>query len=57
MIADGLHIMGIAPQEERLIEFIAQLVRLDNGNTPSLRESVIKASGYDYDDLQKQRYY
>lgn len=55
MIADGLHIMGIAPQEERLIEFIAQLVRLDNGNTPSLRESVIKASGYDYDDLLKNR--
>ena len=53
MIADGLHIMGIAPQEERLFEFIAQLVRLDNGNTPSLRESVIKASGYDYDDLLK----
>ncbi|HEX2956151.1 MAG TPA: cobaltochelatase subunit CobN [Chitinispirillaceae bacterium] len=55
MIADGLHIMGNAPQGERLIEFIAQLVRLDNGNTPSLRESVIKASGYDYDDLLKNR--
>lgn len=55
MIADGLHTMGRAPEGERLVEFLAQLVRLDNGNVPSLRESIVSAMGYDYDDLLKHR--
>lgn len=55
MIADGLHIMGNAPTGERLSEFVVQMVRLDNGNVQSLREAVIAAMGFDYDDLLKHR--
>lgn len=55
MIADGLHTMGLAPENERLVEFLAQMVRLDNGAVPSLREAVVSAMGHDYDDLLKHR--
>ncbi|NLD92506.1 MAG: cobaltochelatase subunit CobN [Fibrobacter sp.] len=55
MIADGLHTMGIAPEGDRLVEFVTQMVRLDNGTIPSLREAVIVSMGYDYDDLIKCR--
>lgn len=55
MIADGLHTMGKIPEKQRLIEFLAQMVRIDNGSVPSLRESVIEAMGYDYDELLKYR--
>ncbi len=51
MIADGLHTLGVAPEGERLVEMIVQMMRLDQGNIPSLRESVIEVMGYDYDDL------
>lgn len=55
MIADGLHTMGLAPEGERLVEFLTQMVRLDNGNVPSLREAIVSAMGHDYDDLLKHR--
>ncbi len=55
MINDGLHTMGTPPPPERLPEFLVQLTRLANGGVPSLRESVLNALGYDYDDLQENR--
>lgn len=55
MINDGLHIMGKAPEEDRLVEFLVQLTRLPNGDTPSLRESVLNAMGHDYDDLLENK--
>ncbi len=51
MINDGLHIMGKAPENDRLAEFIVQLTRLPNGNIPSLRQAVLNAWNYDYDEL------
>ena len=51
MITDGLHTMGEAPEGERLIEFLTQLMRLPNGDIPSLREEVLAVTGYSYDDL------
>jgi len=51
MINDGLHIMGKAPENDRLVEFLVQLTRLSSGDVPSLRESVLGALGYDYDEL------
>lgn len=51
MINDGLHTLGLAPEGERLVEFIGQLTRLANGSVPSLRESIITRMGFDYDDL------
>jgi cobaltochelatase CobN len=55
LINDGLHIMGRPPQGEALINCLAQLTRLANGDTPSLRESVLAADGYDYDQLLEKR--
>ncbi|MGQ9499079.1 MAG: cobaltochelatase subunit CobN, partial [Dissulfurimicrobium sp.] len=51
MINDGLHVMGKAPEGDRLVEFLVQLTRLPNGSTPSLRESILSVLGYDYDEL------
>ncbi|PXF58407.1 MAG: hypothetical protein C4B58_06790 [Deltaproteobacteria bacterium] len=55
MINDGLHIMGKAPEQDRLVEFLVQLTRLPNGDTPSLRESVLNAMGHGYDDLLENK--
>ena len=51
MINDGLHVLGVAPEGDRLVDFLVQLTRLSNGDVPSLRESIIAAFGYDLDDL------
>ena len=51
MINDGLHTLGQAPQGEALVNCLAQLTRLDNGGSPSLRRSIIEARGHDYDRL------
>jgi len=55
MINDGLHTFGLPPEGERLNEFITQLTRLDNGAAPSLREAVVTASGFSYDELIANR--
>ncbi|MGD8834837.1 MAG: cobaltochelatase subunit CobN [Desulfobacteraceae bacterium] len=55
MINDGLHVMGTPPQDRRLEEFAVQLTRLANGDTPSLREAVVRAMGFDYDDVLDNR--
>lgn len=54
-INDGLHIMGIVPEGEGLAELITQLVRLKNGDVPSLREAIARQWGYDYDKLLQYR--
>jgi len=43
IIKDGLHIFGLAPVDERFREMIYALTRLENGKTPSLRESIASA--------------
>ncbi len=55
MINDGLHILGKVPEKEKLIEFLVQLTRVQNGKIPSLRESIIKAMGFDYDHLLENK--
>ncbi|MBM9616145.1 cobaltochelatase subunit CobN [Desulfobulbus rhabdoformis] len=55
MINDGLHTMGLAPEDERLVEFVVQLTRIANGSVPSLRESLVAAMGCDYDDVLENR--
>lgn len=42
-IRQGLHIFGQAPQGEKLREFYLALLRLDNGEIPSLLEAVAAA--------------
>ncbi|HIQ37629.1 MAG TPA: cobaltochelatase subunit CobN [Desulfocapsa sulfexigens] len=55
MIADGLHTLGLAPEEERLQEFLVQLTRLANGSVPSLREAVLEEMGFTLDELLASR--
>ncbi|HML31745.1 cobaltochelatase subunit CobN [Sporomusa sphaeroides] len=51
-IRAGLHILGEAPQDEVLTEFILALTRVDNGAVPSLPQVIAKAAyGYDYYQL------
>ncbi|PDW01596.1 cobaltochelatase subunit CobN [Candidatus Viridilinea mediisalina] len=54
-ISDGLHTLGEAPEGAQLVEFLVQLVRLPNGDVPSLRELLARQWGYDYDTLLAQR--
>ena len=55
MINDGLHTLGRYPEGDRLVEFLVQLTRLNNGDVPSLREEIAAAWGYSYDDLTNRR--
>ncbi|MDR0378419.1 MAG: cobaltochelatase subunit CobN, partial [Candidatus Accumulibacter sp.] len=55
MIADGLHVLGQAPEGARLTEFAVQLTRIANGEVPSLRESLAEALDVDYDRLLANR--
>ncbi|HEC96563.1 MAG TPA: cobaltochelatase subunit CobN, partial [Nitrospirae bacterium] len=54
-INDGLHIFGTVPEGEGLTELTTQLVRLKNGDIPSLREAIAGQWGYDYDNLVQYR--
>ncbi|WP_136715578.1 cobaltochelatase subunit CobN [Halorientalis salina] len=44
----GLHTMGEPPADERLIEYLVALTRLENPGAPSLREAVAGVLGVDY---------
>jgi len=50
----GLHTMSEPPVDDRLVEYLVALTRLENGDTPSLRESVAGALGVDYDAMQNR---
>lgn len=51
-IRAGLHILGEAPQDENLTEFILALTRVENGTVPSLPQVIARAVyGYDYYQL------
>ncbi|TQS81893.1 hypothetical protein A3207_08350 [Candidatus Methanomassiliicoccus intestinalis] len=52
IIKDGLHVFGTAPSGERLYEMIYSLVRLRNGNVPSLLESIAHARGLNFRELK-----
>ncbi|MEF8872530.1 MAG: cobaltochelatase subunit CobN [Haloarculaceae archaeon] len=44
----GLHTMGEPPEDDRLVEYLVALTRLENPGGPSLRESVAGVLGVDY---------
>lgn len=52
-IKDGLHIFGQAPENERLSNMLRLLVRIRNGNIPSLREGLCAFYGLDDQELIK----
>ncbi|MES3516046.1 MAG: cobaltochelatase subunit CobN, partial [Natronomonas sp.] len=47
----GLHTMGEPPAEDRLVEYLVALTRLENAGGPSLRESVAGVLGVDYERM------
>lgn len=47
----GLHILGEAPQNEQLIDYLWLLLRLDNGDVPSLTQAICSLYGFDYYEL------
>ncbi|MFC7019748.1 MULTISPECIES: cobaltochelatase subunit CobN [Haloarcula] len=51
-IRKGLHTMGEPPVEDRLVDYLVALTRLENPGAPSLRESVAGVLGVDYDALR-----
>ena len=51
LVRDGLHILGRAPEEERLDKTIYSMMRLRNGSIPSLRDSYAKVLGFDMEVL------
>ncbi|RDD30164.1 cobaltochelatase subunit CobN [Prosthecochloris sp. ZM] len=55
MIADGLHTLGLSPEGDRLVELVVQMTRLEQGGVSSLRESILRARGYDLDDLNQNK--
>ena len=50
-IRTGLHIMGQMPLEDELTEYVMALVRLDNGEVPSLIKLFAAEAGYKYEEL------
>ncbi|WP_303863939.1 cobaltochelatase subunit CobN [Alkalibaculum bacchi] len=56
LIKDGLHIFGRMPTEERLENMICALLRLSNGEIPSLLEAVSTLYGYDYKYIVEQEH-
>jgi cobaltochelatase CobN len=54
-ISDGLHTLGQLPAPERLEEYLVQLVRLPNGDVPSLREAVLASQGLDLDHCHRHK--
>ncbi|WP_096390997.1 cobaltochelatase subunit CobN [Halopenitus persicus] len=47
----GLHTMGEPPADDRLVQYLVALTRLENPGGPSLRESVAGVLGVDYDRM------
>ena len=50
-VRDGLHILGEVPKQERFSNLIKLMVRIRNGEVPSLREALCERAGLDSDDL------
>lgn len=50
-VHNGLHILGQPPVEEQLIDYLWLLLRLDNGDIPSLTQAICALYGFDYYEL------
>jgi cobaltochelatase CobN len=56
-ISDGLHVFGMVPEGERKRNLIKVLVRVKNGEVPSLREGLCEAAGVELDTLLNEPAY
>lgn len=53
-IRTGLHTLGCPPAGDTLIEYLLALTRVDNGDIPSLLQTLAAAYGYDYYQLLEE---
>lgn len=51
-VKDGLHIFGKVPEGKLYDNLLRMLVRVRNGNIPSLNDSVLTAQGYDPEQIK-----
>lgn len=51
----GLHVLGQAPLQDKLVEYLLAMTRVENDGIPSLRRVVAGVLGHDYDALCDQR--
>lgn len=56
LIKDGLHIFGEVPNGERFDNLAVALLRLKNGEIPSLMEAICQGYGFDYNYLMDNPY-
>ncbi len=54
-INNGLHTLGVPPENDDLVELVTQFLRLKNGEVPSLRQVIAESWGLDYDALCDNR--
>ena len=52
LVKDGLHIFGEVPKEERLDNLVIALLRLPNGNIPSIMDAICYGYNLDYEYLK-----
>jgi len=50
----GLHVLGSAPHDEALLEYLLALTRMESEEIPSLPQTLAAAYGFDYYDLLEQ---
>ena len=50
-VKDGLHTFGVPPQGDRMRNMLRLLVRVRNGDVPSIREAVCHSKSLDLDDI------
>ncbi len=55
MINQGLHVLGRVPPSKELAEYLTQLTRISSEGIPSLREAIIEAWGFNYQNLIKNK--
>ena len=53
-IRTGLHTLGCPPAGDTLIEYLLALTKVDNGDIPSLTQTIAAVYGYDYYQLLEQ---
>ncbi len=52
LIKDGLHYYGKMPEDQRLSQLLCALLRLSNGEVPSIQAALAKANGMDWKHLK-----
>lgn len=54
VVKDGLHIFGQVPENKLYHNLLRTLVRVRNGNVPSLNDSIMTAQGYEPETVKDQ---